>query len=79
LIRAADGFEDSGLLVPMCHLREAGHKVVIAGREQGQLTGKHGCRVKADCTFAGLKSGEYGVLLTAGAFSSELRRDRAPA
>ncbi|HZP93826.1 MAG TPA: DJ-1/PfpI family protein [Burkholderiales bacterium] len=42
LILAADGFEDSELLVPLYRLREEGYAVDVAAPHAGQILGKHG-------------------------------------
>lgn len=75
LILAADGFEDSELLVPLYRLKEEGVEVEVAGPKQGQtLTGKHGYSVTADLGFAQLDTDGYDALVLPGGKAPETVR-----
>jgi len=78
LIVAADGFEDSELLVPMYRLREEGWDVVVAGPAEGHITGKHGYSVPVDSVFEDVQSDEFDALVIPGGSAPEtVRLDRA--
>lgn len=80
LILAADGFEDSELLVPYYRLKEADCTVDIAGPESGAvLTGKHGYTVKTDLAFDDIKPGDYDALVIPGGRAPETVRLSAAA
>lgn len=75
LILAADGFEDSELLVPLYRLKEAGVDVHVAGPPQGTtITGKHGYTVTTDVPFAQVEPGEYDALIIPGGKGPETVR-----
>ncbi|MFW6158276.1 MAG: type 1 glutamine amidotransferase domain-containing protein [Planctomycetota bacterium] len=75
LILAADGFEDSELLVPLYRLKEAGVEVDVAGPDQGTtLAGKHGYSVTADLPFAGVEPTDYDALILPGGKGPETVR-----
>ncbi len=67
LILAAEGVEDSQLLVPCYRLREEGVEVDIAAPETGAFTGKHGYSIEANLTFSDANAADYdlGQLLLA--------------
>lgn len=75
LILSADNFEDSELLVPLYRLQEAGYAVEVAAAEQGSISGKHGYQVRADKTFAEVKTAEYAVLVLPGGKAPAAIRD----
>ncbi len=78
LILTADGFEDSELLTPLEALRAAGHPVHIASLATGELTGKHGARVRAEHAVADLRAADYAALVLPGGHAPErLRHDPA--
>jgi protease I len=75
LILAADGFEDSELLVPMYRLKEAGHTVRVAGPDAGRaLTGKHGYEVAADLAFDDASADDADLLVLPGGKGPETVR-----
>ncbi len=74
LILAADGFEDSELLVPMYRLLEEGWEVVVAGPGRGTISGKHGYEVEAAIALRELKSKDYDALVIPGGKAPETVR-----
>ena len=74
LILAAEGFEDSELLVPLYRLREEGIKVDIAAPRKETFAGKHGYEGHADLSFAQLTASEYDVLVLPGGKGPEAVR-----
>jgi protease I len=74
LILAADGFEDSELLVPMYRLQEEGIAVDVAAPERGSITGKHGYEVQAGLAFTDLDAGRYDLLILPGGKAPETVR-----
>jgi protease I len=75
LILAADGFEDSELLVPRYRLLEAGVHVEVAGPEGGEvLTGKHGYEVQADLSFTYINPDVYALVVIPGGKAPETVR-----
>ena len=76
LVLAAEDFEDSELRQPVDALRQAGHEVVIAGREAGdRLTGKKGQEtVNSDVSFDETDSSEYDLLFVPGGYSPDKLR-----
>jgi protease I len=74
LILAADGFEDSELLVPMYRLQEEGIDVDVAAPKRGPITGKHGYEAEAGLAFASLKAGRYDLLILPGGKAPETVR-----
>lgn len=71
LIISADGFEDVELLYPYYRLVEAGFEVHIASMREGEITGKHGYKVKVDKAFSNVDPGEYDVLVIPGGRAPE--------
>ncbi len=74
LILAADGFEDSELLVPMYRLQEEGIDVVVAAPDRGTIEGKHGYEVEATKTLREVKAKDYDVLVIPGGKAPEAVR-----
>ncbi len=74
LILAADGFEDSELLVPYYRLLEAGHEVDVAGPGVRSITGKHGYEVETNRAFGDLDAEDYDLLVLPGGKAPETVR-----
>ncbi len=74
LILAADGFEDSELLVPMYRFLEEGWEVVVAAPERGTISGKHDYEVEATKALSEVKSKDYDVLVIPGGKAPETVR-----
>ena len=71
-------FEDSEFRVPYDRLREAGHEVLVVGREAGrQLTGKRGEeKVTTDVAVADLSADQVDAVVIPGGYSPDhLRTD----
>lgn len=66
LILSADQFEDVELLVPYYRLLEAGVGVDIASRRAGEITGKHGYRVRANMAAGDADPSEFDLLVLPG-------------
>jgi protease I len=69
LIITADDVEDSELLYPYYRLQEAGYQVDVAAPQAGEVTGKHGYKIKADLSLSEVKpakDGGYRVLVIPG-------------
>lgn len=78
LILAADGFEDSELLVPFYRLREEDVEVEIVAPAPGTIRGEHGYQVEATRSVADVRPAEYDLLIVPGGPSAEaLSGDRA--
>jgi len=78
LILAADGFEDSELLVPYYRLREEDVEVEIVAPAPGTIRGEHGYKVEATRSVADVRPGEYDLLIVPGGRAAEtLSGDRA--
>ncbi|MEB3774340.1 MAG: type 1 glutamine amidotransferase [Desulfurococcales archaeon] len=71
LIISADNFEDIELLYPYYRLLEAGFEVHVASTNPGEITGKHGYKVKVDKKFEEVDPGEYDVLVIPGGRAPE--------
>jgi len=71
LVISADNFEDIELLYPYYRLLEAGFEVHIASMDIGDLTGKHGYKVKVDKRFKDIDPREYDVLIIPGGRAPE--------
>ncbi len=74
LILAAEGFEDSELLVPMYRLLEEGDDVDVAAPETGEFTGKHGYTAEANLDFGDVESDDYDLLVLPGGKAPETVR-----
>lgn len=74
LILAADGFEDSELLVPMYRLKEEGIDVDVAAPQAGTITGKHDYEAEAGMAFADLNARDYDLLILPGGKAPETVR-----
>jgi protease I len=76
----AEGFEDSELSVPRDRLVEAGHRIVVIGREAGKtLEGKRGeATVRVDAESGSAEPGDYDALLIPGGYSPDHLRTHAP-
>lgn len=74
LMLAADGFEDSELLVPMYRLLEVGDEVDIAAPATGEFTGKHGYTAEANMDFGDLRPDDYALLVLPGGKAPETVR-----
>ncbi len=72
----ASDFEDSEYEEPVKALREAGHEVVVIGREKGEtLEGKRGdVRADTDRAIADADPGEFDALLIPGGHSPDQLR-----
>lgn len=79
LIIAADGFEDSELLVPLYRLREEGYAVDVAAPHAGQILGKHGYRVDAAKSLDEARAGDYAALVVPGGHAPSVLRTRRAA
>ncbi len=71
LVISADGFEDVELFYPYYRLLEAGFEVHIASMKEGEITGKHGYKVKVDKTFSSIVPKDYDVLVIPGGRAPE--------
>jgi protease I len=76
LIIAADGFEDSELLVPMYRLEEQGIAVDIAAPHSGQILGKHGYRVDVGKALDQVRAEDYSALVIPGGHAPSLLRGK---
>ena len=74
LVLAADGVEDSELLVPMYRLKESGITVDVVAPEAGDVTGKHGYAIPVDGMFAQAREKDYDLLLLPGGKAPETVR-----
>ncbi len=74
LFIAADGYEDSELLVPLYRLREEGLATTIAAPKAGTITGKHGYTVEAPMGMGDVRPEEYDVLVIPGGRGPETVR-----
>lgn len=74
LILAANGFEDSELLVPMFRFLEEGWEVMVAAPHRGVISGKHDYEVEATEALRELKSKDYDVLVIPGGKAPEAVR-----
>jgi protease I len=79
IILAADGVEDSELLVPLYRLREEGIEVDIAAPQAGGFTGKHGYSIEANLTFDEVDAEAYDLLILPGGKAPETVRLAEPA
>ncbi|RYM02918.1 type 1 glutamine amidotransferase [Sporolactobacillus sp. THM7-7] len=72
-----NGFEDSEYTEPAKAYKEAGHEVVVIGKEKGEtITGEHGAKVTADASIADVKPDDFDALFIPGGFSpDQLRAD----
>ncbi|MBO6935217.1 MAG: type 1 glutamine amidotransferase [Deltaproteobacteria bacterium] len=74
----ASDFEDSEFEEPVKALREAGHRVVVIGRDKGEtLEGKRGdVRAETDQSIADVDAADFDALLIPGGYSpDQLRTD----
>jgi PfpI peptidase. Cysteine peptidase. MEROPS family C56 len=71
LILAADDVEDVELLYPYYRLMEEGYQPVIASSKKGDITGKHGYKVKVDLSYDEVEPDEYFAVLLPGGRSPE--------
>lgn len=72
----ADDFEDVEFTGPAKAYKDAGHTVVVIGKEKGAtITGKHGAKVTADASIDDVKPGDFDALLIAGGYSPDNLRD----
>ena len=74
----ASDFEDSEYADPVRALEDAGHEVIVIGREKGEcLKGKQGeVTTEADASIADADPGDFDALLIPGGFSPDhLRTD----
>lgn len=71
-----DNFEDLELWYPVLRAREAGYKVVLAGKEKNhKYTGKHGVPAESEISFAEVKAEEFDALFIPGGWAPDkLRR-----
>ncbi|MEF8787762.1 MAG: type 1 glutamine amidotransferase domain-containing protein [Planctomycetota bacterium] len=74
LILAAEGFEDSELLVPMYRLLEEGDDVDIAAPETGEFAGKHDYTAEANLDFGDIDAADYDMLVLPGGKGPETVR-----
>lgn len=74
LILAADGFEDSELLVPYYRLKEAGHEAVLATPARMKIVGKHGYEMDADADLDRVNPDDYDMVVIPGGRSPEVVR-----
>jgi protease I len=68
---AADGFEDTELLVPYYRMLEEGFDVVVAAPQGRDIEGKHGYSVSVDRDLTGLGADEYDMLVLPGGSGPE--------
>ncbi|WP_010632073.1 type 1 glutamine amidotransferase domain-containing protein [Sporolactobacillus vineae] len=72
----ADDFEDVEFTGPAKAYKDAGHTVVVIGKEKGAtITGKHGAKVTADASIDDVKPDDFDALLIAGGYSPDNLRD----
>src|SRR5579875_1830188 len=71
LILAADDVEDVELLSPYYRLMEEGYLPVVASSKKGEITGKHGYKVRVDLSYNEVEADEYFALLLPGGRSPE--------
>ncbi len=71
LILAADDVEDVELLYPYYRLMEEGYLPVVASSKKGEITGKHGYKVRVDLSYNEVEADEYFALLLPGGRSPE--------
>ncbi len=74
IMLAADGVEDTELLVPYYRLREQGAQVDVAAAQTGPVTGKHGYTVEANLSFSDLDPAQYDLLVLPGGKAPEAVR-----
>lgn len=74
LVLTAEGVEDSEFFYPYYRLQEEGIEVDVAGPTPCHVTGKHGYTVEADLAFAGVKAGDYDLLVLPGGKAPETVR-----
>ncbi len=79
LILIADGFDDLEFFYPWFRLREEGIDSTIASPPEGNVTGQHGYRVKADLLLNQVNPNDYDLLIIPGGQSPELLRLREEA
>lgn len=66
LFLAGAEFEDLELFYPYYRLKEEGFEPVIASKEKGRVTGKHGYSVEAGLSFGDVKVADYTALVIPG-------------
>ncbi|MEB3778728.1 MAG: type 1 glutamine amidotransferase [Desulfurococcales archaeon] len=71
LVLTADGFEDVEVLYPYYRMVEAGFETIVATPGGGEVTGKHGYKIKADASIEEVDPGEYDVLIIPGGRAPE--------
>lgn len=73
----ANDFEDVEFTEPAQAYKDAGHDVVVIGKEKGAtISGKHGAKVTADASIDEVKPEDFDALLIAGGYSPDnLRAD----
>ena len=74
LILAADGFEDSELLVPMYRLKEEGFEVDVATPTGSKIIGKHGYEVPGTADLSQVRPDAYDLLVIPGGRGPETVR-----
>jgi protease I len=66
LFLAGAEFEDLELFYPYYRLKEEGYEPVVASKEKGRVTGKHGYSIDSELTFAEVRVADYGALVIPG-------------
>ncbi len=74
LILAADGFEDSELLVPMYRLEEEGFRVEVATPLGQKVAGKHGYEVAGTTDLSRVRPDDYDLVVIPGGRAPETVR-----
>lgn len=76
LFLLGEEFEDMEFFYPYYRAKEEGHVPVVAWKERGKVTGKHGYSVEADVSFSDVDPKEYGSLIIPGGRGpSHIRED----
>lgn len=74
LILAADMYEDMELWYPKIRMKEAGHRVIVAGKEKKTYEGKKGYPVNADLTLEEVDPVEFDAVIVPGGYAPDIMR-----
>lgn len=78
LFLLADGFEETEAIAPIDILRRAGACVKTVGVTGKYVTGAHGIRLQADCSYTEIKSEKIDCLVLPGGMPGTNNLDRSP-
>lgn len=77
LFLLGEEFEDLEFFYPYYRVKEEGHTPVVAWKEKGRLTGRHGYPVDADIAFRNVRPEEYdSLVIPGGKGPSHIRDDK---